>query len=200
MRNINIPWPKFNLFWKWSAYINIPNLRLFLSCVLKKMPGNRKFGSVSLSQNTAKMRKIKRRWSKSNQFSRWWSGYTSMSNFQPFKGTTKKGINFIFDVTTKTNWKKMPKIEICNFGRNVCSLNHLEASSWKIKSCCNNNTDEESTFHIHITYKTKWKVKFKEMAKIQQNSTRDTPLWSLLIRCVNSIVEDTQRTRLWLCP
>ena len=69
-----------------AEYINKPNLRPFLPCVLKKMPGNRKFGLFHSVKNTTKMRKINRRWPKSNQFSRW-SGYISMSNFWPFKVT-----------------------------------------------------------------------------------------------------------------
>ena len=49
--------------------------------------------------------------------------------------------------------KKMTKIQNCNFDqtRNVCLINHLEVSLRKIKSCCNKNSDEESTFNIHIT-------------------------------------------------
>ena len=44
MKNINIPWPKSNLLWRWSENINMPNFRPFLPCVcLKKMPGNLKF-------------------------------------------------------------------------------------------------------------------------------------------------------------
>ena len=38
MRNINIPWPKSYLYWRWPEYINKPNLRRFLPCVLKKCP------------------------------------------------------------------------------------------------------------------------------------------------------------------
>ena len=65
------------------------SLRPFLPCVLKKMPKKSQIWPVSLSQNAAKMRKINRRWPKSNQFSRS-SGYISMSNFRSFKVTAIK--------------------------------------------------------------------------------------------------------------
>ena len=50
--------------------------------------------------------------------------------------------------------KKMTKLQNCNFDqtRNVCLINHLEVSLRKIKSCCNKNSDEESTFNTHITW------------------------------------------------
>ena len=33
---INRLWPKCNLFWRWLEYINMPNLKPFLSCFFKK--------------------------------------------------------------------------------------------------------------------------------------------------------------------
>ena len=39
----NRPWPKSNQFWRWSGYINMPNYRPFLLCVLQIMFGNPKF-------------------------------------------------------------------------------------------------------------------------------------------------------------
>ena len=144
------------------------------------------------------MRKINRRWPKSNQFSRW-SGYISMSNFRPFKVIAiEKRTNFIFDVITKTKWKrtieKKPKIQNCDFGqiRYVCLSNHLDISSRKIKSCCNNNSDEESTFNFshYMDTRQSERCKFEEIAKIQilefftKLNARHN--WSLLIRCVNT--------------
>ena len=125
---------------------------------------------VSQSQNATKMRKINRRSPKSNLFSRW-SGYTSMSNFRPFKVTAIKRNQLYLWCHHK-----------CDQTRNVCLLNHLGVSSWKIKSCCNNSTDEESTFNIHITW-TQDNVKGANLTKLpkfkfwnfSQNSTRDTP-------------------------
>ena len=81
----------------------------------------------------------------------------------------------------------------CNFGqiRYVCLSNHLEISSRRIKSCCNNNLDKESTFNFshYMDTKQSERCKFKEIAKIQilefftKLNARHT--WSLLIRCVN---------------
>ena len=145
------------------------------------------------------MRKIYRRLPKSNLFSKW-SGYINMSNFRPFKVTAiKKRINFIFDVTTKTKWKgaieknkiaQNTKLQFCQI-RYVCFfLNHLEVSSQKIKSCCNNNPDEESTFYFSHYMDTRQSemCKFKEIAKILEFFTKLNArhtFWSLLIRCVN---------------
>ena len=86
MRNINRPWPKSNPFWKWSEYINMPNLRPFLFVFKWKCPELQTW-PVSLSQNATKMRNITRRWPKSDQFSRW-SGY--INNFRPFTVTVIK--------------------------------------------------------------------------------------------------------------
>ena len=47
MRKINRPWPKPNLFWRWSEFINIHNLMPFPPCVVYKMSGNRKFDLFS---------------------------------------------------------------------------------------------------------------------------------------------------------
>ena len=104
--------------------------------------------------------------------------------------------------------KKMTKIQNYNFDqtRNVCLINHLEVSLRKIKSCCNKNSDEESTFNIHIT-RTQDKAKgvnWKKLAKkfkfwnFSQNLTRDTPLEVGYEMDMASILEDTQRTR--FCP
>ena len=54
---INRPWPWTNQFWRWSRYISVQNFRPFPSCVLRQMPGNPKIWPVSLSQNSAKIRK-----------------------------------------------------------------------------------------------------------------------------------------------
>ena len=66
--------------------MNMPNFRPFLPCVLKNVRKSQ-IWHVSLCPNAAKMRKINRRWPKSNQFFWRWSGYISMSNFRPFKVT-----------------------------------------------------------------------------------------------------------------
>ena len=51
------------------------------------------------------------------------------------------------------------KIAILAKPQNLCYVNHLEVSSWKIKSCCNKISNEEWTVNIHITWeKTKSKV------------------------------------------
>ena len=150
---------------------------------------------VSLSQNAAKMRKINRQRAKSNQFSRW-SGYINMSNFWSFIVTAIKKESTLSlmspqrlneKVQLKKNWQN------CNFGqiRLVCLSNHLEISSRKIKSCCNNNLDEESTFNFshYMDTRQSERCKFKEIAKIHilqfftKLNGRHT--WSLLIRCVN---------------
>ena len=69
-------------------------------------------------------------------------------------------------------------------------LNHLEVSSQEIKSCCNNNPDEESTFYFSHYMDTRQSemCKFKEIAKILEFFTKLNArhtFWSLLIRCVN---------------
>ena len=118
-----------------------------------------------------------------------------MSNFWSFKVTAIKNESTLFlmspqRLNEKVQWKKMPN---CNFGqiRYVCLLNHLEISSRKIKSCCSNNSDEESTFNFshYMDTRQSEKCKFEEIANIQilefftKLNARHT--WSLLIRCVN---------------
>ena len=88
--------------------------------------------------------------------------------------------------------KNRPKIQNCNLGqtRNVCLINHLEVSSWEIKSCCYKNSDEESTFKIHITW-TQEKVKGEHLKKLPKIHKFFTELntghtfWIWLIRSVN---------------
>ena len=95
-----------------------------------------------------------------------WSEYISMSNFRPFKLTAIKtqvcGSYHKHQVKSRMK-KKMWKIEISNFGRtrNLCYVNYLEVSSWKIKSGCNKNPGQESTstFILH-GHKTKSKLQF----------------------------------------
>ena len=68
---------------------------------------------------------------------------------------------------------------------------YIQISSRKIKSSCNNNSDEESTFNFshYMDTRQSERCKFKEIAKIQilefftQLNARHT--WSLLMRCVN---------------
>ena len=144
---------------------------------------------VSLGHNAAEMRKINSRLPKSNLFSRW-SGYINMSNFRPFKVTAiKKRINFIFDVTTKTKWKgklekkrRLPKIQNCNYAKSgrYVFLNHVEVSSQKIKSCCNNNLDEASTFNFSHYMDTRQSEmcnikKLPKFRNFSRNSKHDTP-------------------------
>ena len=108
--------------------------------------------------------------------------------------------------------KNRPKIQNCNLGqiRNVCLVNHLKVSSWKVKSCCYKNSDGKSTFNIHSTW-THDKVKgehLKKLPKIQmldfsQNLTQDTPsevgwLDRWIWNGCGCIVAETQRTR--FCP
>ena len=67
MSKIKRPRLKFNHFWKWSVYTGMPNFRLFLPCLLQKMLRYPKFSMKVMfqwSQNTSKMRKIKRPWPK----------------------------------------------------------------------------------------------------------------------------------------
>ena len=88
--------------------------------------------------------------------------------------------------------------------RNVCLVNHLKVSSWKVKSCCYKNSDGKSTFNIHSTW-TQDKVKgehLKKLPKIQilefftKLNTRHT-FWSWLIRSLNM---KWMRLVLWLRP
>ena len=117
MRNINRPWPKSNLSWRWSENINMLNLRPFLPCVLKKTPGICKSKCRQNEENQQTM-------TKSNQFSRW-SEYISMSNFRPFiqRDCNKKCEESTWSLmpsqtlSEKVLLKKMPKIQNCNFGQ-----------------------------------------------------------------------------------
>ena len=164
MRNINIPWPKPNLFWRWSEYITwtckfeaIPPL-----CSQEKKQKSQ-IWPVLLRQNAAKMRKINRRLPKSNQFSRW-SGYISKSNFLPFKVTAiKKESTLSLMSPQRLSEKKCHeyKIGIPGQMRYVCLLSHLEVSSQKITNCCNNNLDEESTFNFSHYMDTRQSEKCK---------------------------------------
>ena len=89
--------------------------------------------------------------------------------------------------------KKKPKIQNCDFGQiwYVCLSNHLDISSRKIESCCNNNSDEESTFNFshYMDTRQSERCKLEEIAKIQilefftKLNARHN--WSLLRRCVN---------------
>ena len=144
------------------------------------------------------MRKINRRLPKSNLFSRW-SGYINMSNFRPFKVTAIKNKSTLSLMSPQRQSEKVQlkkirlhKIQNCNFAKygTYVFLNHLEVSSQKIKSCCNNNPDEESTFYFSHYMDTRQSemCKFKEIAKILEFFTKLNArhtFWSLLIRCVN---------------
>ena len=100
--------------------------------------------------------------------------------------------------------KNRPEIQNCNLGqiRNVCLVNHLKVSSWKVKSCCYKNSDGKSTFNIHSTW-THDKVKGEHLKKLPKIimlefftklNTRHT-FWSWLIRSVNM---KWMRLVLWL--
>ena len=174
MRNINIPWPKFNLFWKLPEHTNMPNLRPFLSCVLKKMPGNRKFGLFHEVKMPPKLGKS--RDDGQNLINTQGGQDKSACRISSHsKWLQKKESTLSLMSLQRPNEKKMPKIQICNFGRNMFSLNHLEVSSWKIESCCYNNTDEESPFHIHITW-TQGKVKGENLKKLPKFKTQQANL------------------------
>ena len=109
----------------------------------------------------------------------------------------------------KAQFKKMPKIENLSFGLKLCWVNNEGVSSFKIKSGCNKNSDEESTFTLH-GHKTKSKLQIKRnwqkfnFWNYQNNLNLQHTFWSWLIRCVNmkwiqlNIVEDTERTQ--FCP
>ena len=86
-----------------------------------------------------------------------------MSSFQPFKVTAKKGLTLSL-MSLQRTIKKMPKYKFAILA-GTCLLNHLEVSSWKIKSCCNNNMDEQSIFHFHIAW-TQDKVKGENLNKL----------------------------------
>ena len=67
--------------------------------------------------------------------------------------------------------KKFAKNTKLQFWSNpeIMLVKYLDVSSRKINSCCNKNSDEESTFNIHITW-TQDKVKganLKKLLKIQ---------------------------------
>ena len=55
-RKFNRPSSKSNQFWRWSGYISMPNFRLFLLCVLQKMPHKSKILTCFTVSNCAKMR------------------------------------------------------------------------------------------------------------------------------------------------
>ena len=122
------------------------------------------------------------------------------------------------------NWKKKPiaKNTKLQFWPNpvrmlikqIDLLNHLDGSSQKIKSCCNNNLDEAMnqllTFTLH-GHKIEWKLQIRRNC---QNSFflifHETQCMTHLLKFVDkmckyemseatcSSVEDTQRTR--FCP
>ena len=144
---------------------------------------------VSLCHNAAKMRKINSRLPKSSLFSRW-SGYINMSNFRPFKVTAIKKESTLSlmspqRLSEKVKLKKkkrLPKIQNCNFAKSgrYVFLNHVEVSSQKIKSCCNNNLDEESTFNFSHYMDTRQSemCNLKKLPKFwnfSRNSMHDTP-------------------------
>ena len=142
------------------------------SIVFARKAENHLFWFVSLCQNATKMRKMNRRWPKSNPFSRW-SG--CISNFRPFKVTPTKlkwRINVIFVAITNPRWKGTisticQKIQNCNFGltRNLPWVNHLEVSPLTIRKLdCNKNSDEESTLNIHMDTRQSERYTFKEIA------------------------------------
>ena len=54
---INRRLPQSNLFWVWSGWLSMQNSRLYLLCVLIKMPGNLKFGQFHYCQSCSKTRK-----------------------------------------------------------------------------------------------------------------------------------------------
>ena len=175
---------------------------------------------VSLSQNAAKMRKINRRLPRSNQFSRW-SGYISMSNFRPFKESTLSLMSPQRQLKKKVQLKKKiaknTKLQfwanpVRMFIKQVDLLNHLEVSSQKIKSCCNNNSDEamNQLLTFHITW-TQDRVKVANSKKLQISNVGifpETQCTTHLLKFVDkmckyemseaSTVEDTQRAR--FCP
>ena len=88
IRKINRLWPKSSKFWKWWAYISMSSFGPSghsSHAFSRKCPEtaiSTCFNLFSLSQNTAKMRKI-RLWPQSDHFWRW-LGYICMSNFRPF--------------------------------------------------------------------------------------------------------------------
>ena len=152
---------------------------------------------VSLSQNAAEMKKINRRWPKSNQF--WsWPGYISMSNFRPFKMTAiktqvSKLMNFIFDATTKTKWKgtiekKIPQNRKLQFWPNPVLTLSKPPRGIIIQLRWGMNL----TFTLH-EHKTKSKLQiWKKLPKIQilkfwkkKKINMQHTFWSGLIRCVN---------------
>ena len=106
MRKIIRLWPKCNLFWRWSEYTNMPNLRPFIQCILKK-PRLWPVSPVSQSQNGAKMRKTNRSWPKCYQLQKW-SGYISMSNVRAFLSCVLNKILETPNLTcfTKSKWHK----------------------------------------------------------------------------------------------
>ena len=187
MRNINIPWPKSNLFWIWSEYIN------------RQIWGHpclvfsRKWPEIA---NLACF--IKSKWGKSTD------DYQNLISFQGGQDTSAWRIsgnstNQLYlwrhhkDKLKRYNWKKkIDKNTKLQFWPNpvrmlikqVDLLNHLDGSSQKIKSCCNNNSNEAMnqllTFHITWTQdrvkvaNSKKLPKFK-FWKFSRNLMHNTP-------------------------
>ena len=168
------------------------NLRPFLPCVLKKMPRNRKFGLFHLV-------KMPPKWGKSTD------DYQDLISSQGGQDTSACRISghsknqLYLWCHHKDNWKKKVQLKkkiakntklqfwanpVRMFIKQVDLLNHLEVSSQKIKSCCNNNSDEamNQLLTFHITW-TQDRVKVANSKKLpnfkcwnfSRNSMHDTP-------------------------
>ena len=131
-----------------SGYISMSNFRPFFPCV-RKNPRKPQIWPASLSQSGVKMRKIYRRWPKSNQFWRW-SGYINMPNIRPLflcvlkKMLRNRKINLFHWGKMTPKWEKPADDDqnlISSLGRQDRSTCQISGNSkwlqWKVRSGIN---------------------------------------------------------------